>query len=90
MTGRPRRVGPRGHMRSAQRGASTSVDRLPLIESITPGQAKSLADCQTKVAYTARFVADTAATALAWAGITVRSYRCPWCDLWHLTKKGAA
>lgn len=56
-------------------------------DTLGAGPAQSLADCHTRTTYTARPVADAAATLLGWVGNTqLEPYECDWCGDWHLRR----
>lgn len=83
----------RHHLRDAARRERNQARSIAEqhADVLGAGPAKSLADCQTKTTYSAKCVAEAAATLLQWAGKTVRlrPYECQWCGLFHLTGQGA-
>lgn len=77
----------RGHIRPGKRGSSVELPTPRLgTGQLTPNQLLQIENCAAKIPYTARCVAETAAIAIGWCGIDLKAYRCPVCDLWHLTK----
>lgn len=76
-----------GHIRPGKRGSSSSLPTPRLgTGQLTPNQLLQIENCAQKIPYTCRHVAETAAIAIGWCGIDLEPYRCPVCDLWHLTK----